>query len=284
MKSVLKNSKRFSLVSFLFVLVSGCVTKVKTTNTENLAQIQPEATGFLLAYDFQVEDQMVGQDGCTAVFKNVSEHDKIQIDLKYGKEFVLAETKPGIYYLHDFYCGRYHWDLTDITWAQFHVEQNKVSLIAPLKFKITDTKRISVKASNRKNTYQKVSAIWGLLNDETKKLLISGYTLTPITATLIRNNESWGNREISFNGKDFENIKKRKYVNFKSCYAGEGKVNGLWLGQLKVDIDYQGDQVSSIKFENDNHTFSNHFIDCVKSEISEFKNKDFHPKKAKIIL
>jgi hypothetical protein len=264
-------------------LFLGCATKVKTTDAANLGTVQPLTTGFLLAYKFQAEDQIVGQDGCTVILKSASDGSKIEVDVKYGKSFILAETKPGIYYFHDFQCGRYRWDMKEKTWAQFRVEKEKVSVIAPIQFKVSDARTMYTTKADRKLAYEKISAIWGLINDATKKALISGYTLKPITEDLFRNNDSWGERQVSYNGETFEKIKKSKFVGFKSCYAGEGNVNGLWLGQLKVDVDYSS-TTPAISIGDDLHTFSNQFVECVKSEISGFKLEDTKIKKARLVL
>lgn len=123
-----------------------------------------------------------------------------------------------------------------------------------------------------------------LLNNKTKKSLISGYTLKPISEDLFQNNDAWGDREISHDGKKFQKVKKSKFASFKSCYAGEGETNGLWLGQLKLDVDYKSGDIPKVAIENEKHTFSDHFVDCVKSKLIEFKSLDAQVKKARIVL
>jgi hypothetical protein len=99
-----------SLFVLAFIALSlGCATKVKTLEGAHLSQADSRTTGFLFIYKFEAEDQVVGQDGCTVVFKNIETGAKLQLDVKYGKEFLLAETPPGVYVAHDFECGRYNW-------------------------------------------------------------------------------------------------------------------------------------------------------------------------------
>jgi hypothetical protein len=279
----------FGFTRSLFVLAFvslflGCATKVKTLEGAHLSQADSRTTGFLFIYKFEAEDQVVGQDGCTVVFKNVETGTKLQLDVKYGKEFLLAEAPPGVYVAHDFECGRYNWDVADKSWAQFSVLPGKISALAAMEIRVSDNRRITVRIPHRNGTYKQMTAVWGLLNEDTKKSLISGYTRKPIREEMLENKDGWGRREISRDGKTFEKVPKSKFASFKTCYAGENQTNGLWLGQLKVDIDYKTNDAPVVAVEDDKHTFSDHFIECVKSEIIGFKNFDGSVKKARIIL
>lgn len=171
-------------------------------------------------------------------------------------------------------CMTFHVDditgsLSESTWAQFRVEDKKISLIAPVELSISDTRRISVEKPNRHSTNIQVLTIWGLLSDEIKKDLISGYTLKSINGELIYHGNSWDKREVSLDGEKYRKVSLKNFVNFHSCYASEREINGLWLGEIKVGVEYRKSQTPLIQIEDSLHTFSDHFIECVKSRITE---------------
>lgn len=268
----------------LVILMTGCETKVKTTEAAKLATVIPESTGFLLSYKFEVEDQVVGQDGCLITFKRFEDKEKIQIEFKYGKEFVFAETKPGTYGLHNFTCGRYNWDLTEDEMAPFQVQQGKISMVAPIRIRISDAKRIATRGLKRKLQYDEMQKIWGLISSESKQALVSGYTLKPINEEMFQQKNSWNTVEVSYDGKIFSKIDAKKFVSFKTCYKGEGMINDLWLGELRMDVDFSNKSEPIIQVEDGKHIFSDHFVDCVKSTLKEPKNLQSKIKRAHIVL
>ncbi len=284
MRMVLLRQLHKALLVLPFLALMSCSTQVKTTDLTILPRLHPQATGFVFSYKFRAEDQIVGQDGCAVVFKNISDNEKIELKVSYGKEFLYVEAKPGIYALHDFSCGRYNWTLSESTWAQFHVEGEKISLIAPVEFSISDTRRISVEKPNRQSTKSQVLTIWGLLSDEIKKDLISGYTLKSINGELVHHGTSWDKREVSLDGEKFRKVGLRNFVNFRSCYASEREINGLWLGEIKVGVEYRKLQTPLIEIEDSLHTFSDHFIECVKSRIAEDEKFKGTVKRARLTL
>lgn len=271
------------LVVVLFAAFNfGCATAVKTTEAADLGQVKAQTTGFLLAYTFSVEDFAAGDYGCTLELKRGEDKSHIHVDIKYGKNEVLVETKPGTYYFHDLNCGKHDWDLNTNRVARFKVIENKVSLTAPVVFKISDKLRITFTDVNRKTMKERSLNTWGALSDQTKSNLISGYTSVPITSELIEASHSWGETEVSTDGVKFKKVDRKEFSLFKSCYSAEDDVNGLWLGHIAATVSF--DNPVNIDMGTQPNSFTNQFVDCVKSEVSRFDNSEKKYKKVRLNL
>lgn len=273
---------RGSVLGCLIFISSGaCTTEVRTQKPENLKTDTAIGSGFAFIYDFKVEDEVVGGDGCFVELKNAADKSHIKFDIHYGNSSLIADVKPGTYYFHNLTCGRWNWDLLDKV-PPIEVIDGKISLVSPMVFKISDQKRIHFNYWNRPESLKRISKFWGLLNNDTKARLISGYTKVPVTEDFVAETQAWGLTEVSMDGHYFKSVPRSRFRHFKPCYNKESEKNTLWLGHLEVFIDYKPELKT--EFPVQANSFSQDFVKCVMEKAMSFDNSKWQYQRVHLIF
>ncbi len=261
----------FALIASL-ALSSSCSTTTKVTGLSDLPKMTTSTTGVALPIQLESTSPF-GEQGCSLFVSRSGELKTYEIAFNPGKDVIVSEIPAGVYGYKEIYCGGRHWDLTHKGWPRFQAFEGKIAVLGGVSIYLNETGSMSTNLSNREKCRDEALKLLGRIPTESKANLVSAYTGQPISATAIESPARWKHWEVT--DPAGKKIKKdeRDWPSFHSCYRGEDDINALWLGNLEFAVDYDKANLVEARQSETWHTFSGHFVDCVKASL-----KDFHPR------
>lgn len=266
----MKNSY-FALAAGIITCIS-CSTTTKVTGLSELPKIAASTTGIALPIKLESASPL-GADGCSLLARRNDELKTYEIAFNPGKDVIVSELPAGVYGFTEIYCSGRHWDLTHKEWPRFQAFAGKIAVLAGVSIYLNQNGSMSAERSGREKSRDDTLKLLGRIPTESKSSVVSAYTGQPIPPASTEFPAQWKHWEVT--GASGKQIPKdeRDWPSLRACYRGEGEVNALWLGNLEFAADYDRASLVEAKQARTWHTFTDHFVECVKAQL-----KDFHPK------
>jgi hypothetical protein len=255
-------------------VAAGCATNGKMNGALELPSLSTGASGVVIPITFKSPAGLVGSEGCTLHVQRAVTLKVEQIAFDPGHDTIFAQLPEGDYSFKELHCGRKWWDLVLHKMPEFKSWAGKIAIAGGLNLKVGDSQRLSIHWSNRAANREETLKILGRLPASFKNQVVSAYTGTPIHQDDVAAPINW--KEWDVTGEKQKSAKKdAQWPDFRSCYQGESRINGLWLGGIKLLVDYKKSEMVNLSVEPTWNTFSSHYLDCAKAVL-----RDFHPKAA----
>ena len=260
--------------TFAFLFLSACSTAPTVTSIDDLPGSHDRKTGVLLTVSLDTGDNAVAENGCTIYLSRRGELKDYGINIRAGKSNVVVDLPAGIYDFKYLYCGSAAWELH---WdrAPFQVFANQISIVDVLTAKLMSSYHAQLMNNDRKVGRTLVEEFFKKLPVENSQEVVSGYTHQKIDLDHLEKavmSYQWDFTDGA--GKPLHNSEK-DWPNIRECYQNERKSNPLWLGNAIFEVSYDDGKLGYLKPKENWNTFTQTFLNCAKSKITEFHPK--HP-------
>ncbi len=193
-----------------------------------------------------------------------------EVKFEQGRDVVFAELPPGNYGFREIYCNSKHWNLALQHWPRFQVYAEKTALLGGVLVYIDENNALTVSRTRRSKNRDEALLLFGRISTDRRTSVVSAYTGKVIDPLAIELRAKWKHWELRDASDKKMKTTKNDWPSLHSCYRAEGDVNGLWLGNLQSNVIYENGTLTRVTIENTWNSFSPHFIDCVKSVLTEF--------------
>src|ERR1700722_2071427 len=134
----------------LWILTFLACSHGQTANQSSMEEIQAGVTGVILPITLSAPATVVPQEGCRLDIRRGEDTKEFPVLVKPGKQNAFLEVPAGTYSFFDLFCGRNKtWDFSSKKWAPIIVVAEKISLAAPVDFRINQAGGMTTFFSNR---------------------------------------------------------------------------------------------------------------------------------------
>jgi len=239
--------------------------------TSGLEGITPGMTGIILPVTLSPQGGATITGTCKLSLQRHEDLQKFYLDVLVGEHSEFVAVPSGTYAYFDLNCGRnQNWDFTTKQWAPLLVTTAKVSVAAPVDFRINGNGGMTTFFSNRNAAQKALRDIFGKLQVDTQNYIISAYNKKPITAKMTQQTEYQITVKLPPHHAKAGEPDDANYPDFKTCYSAEFPLNPLYAGSISLAGIFKNKSLSKIDLHENQSTYTDDFYSCVQSKLKVF--------------
>lgn len=250
-------------------IVSACTA---TRNARIVDLKSPKAqvgTALILGLDFRGPRKDVFAPGCDFSLRQLGSNDDWRFQIKPGMNSVFLELPPGTYAPSYFTCSTsVYFEFRN--WpANIHVRAGKVSYGGFFSFEAAEARKMSVGILLGNSVErEELAKLIDRSPSDVASRFVSSWTGKPITKQTLMKSYSGIEANWRLSGKDFDRSKLTGRL--RDCESAEFSRNKVMYGALMFTGYFTKGTHSSTIVDGNAHTYSEDFIECVKSSMKSF--------------
>jgi hypothetical protein len=262
--------KKTTLAVSLILLLAGCAEKpiIPASGVEG---ITPGMTGIILPVTLSPQGGVAIAGTCKLALQRHEDMQKFYVDVQVGDHPAFISVPTGTYAFFDLNCGRnQNWDFTTKQWAPLLVATAKVSMAAPVDFRINGNGGMTTFFSNRNAAQKALRDIFAKLQPDTQNYIVSAYNKKQITAKMTQQTEYQITVKLPPHHVKAGEPDDANYPDFKTCYSAEFPLNPLYAGSITLGAIFKNKVFRKIDLHDNFSTYTDDFYSCAQNKLKSF--------------
>lgn len=254
-----------------FLLASGCASPA--IQRVSPADIQEEASYFLMKLTFVNQDPIIHEEGCRLKFFSAEGGEPQEIHVSVSDRWVMVPLTPGIYSLREIYCH------TDAQWtglsigssSPIRITERAINLWGSVSMNVSSSGQLNISFQSQDQVKTDLKEWFSQEGRGVAHRTRSASNGKVISEKMVTSKEGPSGVTYSFQ-KGAKQPPDFKPLPIENCVrSGVEQNNPIRVGSLAIFARYEKGKAPQIRRDQDENTFSPEIAECVENLLKTFK-------------